>query len=84
MIEPRLMTIKESGVYLGRSSKFVSSLIARGELPVIDRGLRRKFVDREELETWIRKAKQVATPAMIQMPDIPQTKIVVRTKQRKR
>jgi excisionase family DNA binding protein len=51
-IVPRLLTVREAAVYLGRSVAGVEHLIHRKQVPVVRRG-RRVHLDRESLDKWI-------------------------------
>jgi excisionase family DNA binding protein len=55
-IRPRLLTISEAAVYLGRSVPAIRELIWRGELPII-RPDRRIHLDLFDLDKWIEKNK---------------------------
>ena len=55
-IKPRLLTVKEASVYLGRSVPALRELIWKGEFPVIRTG-RRIHLDTADLENWIQQHK---------------------------
>jgi excisionase family DNA binding protein len=55
-IVPTLLTVKQAGVYLGRSEQSVQHLIFQNELPVVRVG-RRVHLDRRDLDAWIEKNK---------------------------
>lgn len=54
---PRLMSVKEAAMYLGRSEKAVRCLISNGSLPYVHADSRIQF-DRLDLETWITMHKE--------------------------
>ena len=51
-IHPRLLTVKQAAVYIGRSSNAVYKLVHRLEIPFIRRGRNLRF-DVRELDKWI-------------------------------
>ncbi len=51
-LRPRLLSVEDAGVYLGRTKEAVQYMIANGNLPVVRDG-RRVFLDIEELHRWI-------------------------------
>jgi excisionase family DNA binding protein len=51
-----LLTVKQAGIYLGRSKQSVQHLIFQRELPVVRAG-RRVHLDRHDLDAWIAKNK---------------------------
>lgn len=53
---PVLLTVKQAGVYLGRSEQSVQHLIFQKDLPVVRIG-RRVHLDRRDLDAWIEKNK---------------------------
>jgi excisionase family DNA binding protein len=55
-IEPALLTVKQAGVYLGRSEQSVQHLIFQKDVPVVRVG-RRVHLDRRDLDAWIEKNK---------------------------
>ena len=55
-IRPRLLTVKEASVYLGRSIPSVRELIWAGSLPIVREG-RRIHLDILDLERWIEQRK---------------------------
>lgn len=55
-LQPALLTVKEAGVYLGRSEQAVQHLIFQKELPVIRVG-RRVHLARKDLDKWIEQNK---------------------------
>jgi len=55
-IQPVLLTVKQTAVYLGRSEQSVQHLIFQRELPVV-RVWRRVHVDRRDLDVWVEKNK---------------------------
>lgn len=55
-VQPRLMTVDQAGIYLGRTGKAVRQLVDRGTLPAV-RADGRVMLDREDLDRWIRDNK---------------------------
>jgi excisionase family DNA binding protein len=55
-VQPILLTVKQTAVYLGRSEQSVQHLIFQKELPVVRIG-RRVHLDRRDLDAWIEKNK---------------------------
>jgi excisionase family DNA binding protein len=57
LIPPRLLDITDSARYLAMSDKAVRELIARGELPYIQKipGRSPYLLDRTELDNWIER-----------------------------
>lgn len=51
-IRPRLLTVKQAAVYLGRSKHAVQHMVAQGRIPVVRDG-RRVLLDVRELDRWI-------------------------------
>jgi excisionase family DNA binding protein len=51
-IVPRLLTVDQAAVYLGRSKEAVQHMVAARKLPVVRDG-RRVFLDVRELDRWI-------------------------------
>jgi excisionase family DNA binding protein len=49
---PRLMTIDQAAVYLGRTREAVQHLVSSGKVPTV-RADRRVFLDRSDLDRWI-------------------------------
>jgi len=54
--EPRLLTVKQAAVYLGRTETATRQLAAAGGIPVV-RGDARVMFDRRDLEQWIDRHK---------------------------
>lgn len=54
---PRLLTIEQAGVYIGRTREAVQSLVATGKLPTV-RSDRRVFLDVKDLDRWIDEHKE--------------------------
>ena len=52
----RLLTIKEAAEYIGRSPRAVRALIKTGAFPSVEHD-RRVFVDRADLDAWIKRSK---------------------------
>ena len=55
-IKPRLLTVKEAAIYLGRSIPSLRELIWAGSLPIIRVG-KRIHLDIEDLGKWIEQHK---------------------------
>lgn len=57
--EPRLLTVKEAAIYIGRSEKALWHMIGNSSVPVVREGAR-VHLDRADLDQWIemRKAKR--------------------------
>ena len=55
-IRPRLLTIKQASVYLGRSIPALRELIWKGKLPFV-RVDRRIHLDIKDLDLWIEQNK---------------------------
>jgi excisionase family DNA binding protein len=49
---PRLLTVDQAAVYLGRTREAVQHLVASGKVPSV-RSDRRVFLDRLDLDRWI-------------------------------
>ncbi len=49
---PRLLTIDQAAVYLGRTREAVQHLVSSGKVPTV-RADRRVFLDRNDLDRWI-------------------------------
>ena len=49
---PRLMTIDQAAVYLGRTREALQHLVNSGKIPTV-RADRRVFLDRLDLDKWI-------------------------------
>lgn len=54
---PRLLTVDQAAVYLGRSREATQHLIASGKIPSV-RADRRVFLDRQDLDQWIEDHKR--------------------------
>lgn len=54
--EPRLMSVKEAAVHIGRTTKALRHMIAGGKLPAIREGSR-VHLDRADLDQWIEMRK---------------------------
>ena len=55
-VQPVLLDVKQTAVYLGRSEQSVQHLIFEKELPVVRKG-RRVHLHRCDLDAWIEKNK---------------------------
>ncbi len=53
---PRLLTIDQAAVYLGRTREAVQHLASSGKVPTV-RADRRVFLDRVDLDKWIDENK---------------------------
>jgi excisionase family DNA binding protein len=49
---PRLLTVDQAAVYLGRTREAVQHLVGSGKVPTV-RADRRVFLDRLDLDKWI-------------------------------
>ena len=49
---PRLLTVDQAAVYLGRTREAIQHLVASGKVPTV-RADRRVFLDRSDLDKWI-------------------------------
>ena len=58
-IRPRLLTVEQAALYLGRSKEAVQHMVSSGKVPTV-RSDRRVFIDVEDLDRWIQEHKQVA------------------------
>jgi excisionase family DNA binding protein len=50
--EPRLMSVNDGAVYIGRTPKALRHLIAKGDIPAVREGSR-IHLDRTDLDQWI-------------------------------
>ena len=55
-VQPRLFTVDDAALYLGRTKKAVQHMIASGKLPTV-KADRRVFLDRNDLDEWIERSK---------------------------
>src|ERR1700733_14622383 len=55
-VQAALLSVKDAGIYLGRSEQSIQHLIFDRELPVVRVG-RRVHLDRRDLDLWIEKNK---------------------------
>jgi excisionase family DNA binding protein len=55
-VQPALLTVKEAGIYLGRSEQAIQHLVFERQLPVVRVG-RRVHLDRKDLDAFIEKNK---------------------------
>ena len=55
-IQKRLYSIKEAGLYLGRSAWSVAEMLRTGRIPYVSDG-KRRFLDIKDLESWILRNK---------------------------
>jgi excisionase family DNA binding protein len=56
-VRPRLLTVEQSAVYIGRTKDAVQHMIASGKLSTV-RSDRRVFIDIRDLDAWIEENKQ--------------------------
>jgi excisionase family DNA binding protein len=56
-VKPRLLTVDQAAVYIGRSKEAVQHIVSSGKVPTV-RSDRRVFIDVEDLNDWIREHKQ--------------------------
>jgi len=54
---PRLMTVDQAAIFLGRSREAIQHLVTSGKLPTV-RSDRRIFLDRQDLDRWIEQHKE--------------------------
>ena len=54
----RLYTLREAGVYLGRSEYSVRTLVWNGQLPVV-RHERKQWIDVQDLDSFVEKYKEL-------------------------
>jgi excisionase family DNA binding protein len=54
--EPRLLSVKEAAMYIGRTPKALWHLIGDGAVPVVREGAR-VHLDRADLDQWIEMRK---------------------------
>lgn len=55
-LQPRLLTIEQAAIYLGRTPEATQHLASSGKIPTV-RSDRRVFVDRHDLDEWINDNK---------------------------
>jgi len=55
-LQPRLLTIEQAATYLGRTPEATQHLASAGKIPTV-RADRRVFIDRLDLDEWIRDNK---------------------------
>lgn len=60
-VTPRLLSVEQAAVYIGRTKDSVQHMAATGKLPVV-RTDRRVFLDRHDLDRWIEDNKQGLDP----------------------
>lgn len=56
-IKPRLLTVEQAAIYLGRTKEAVQHMIFEGKVPTV-RTDRRVFIDIRDLDAWIEDNKQ--------------------------
>ena len=56
-MKPRLLTVDQAAVYIGRTKEAVQHMISGGKLPTV-RPDRRVFVDVLDLDAWIEDNKR--------------------------
>ncbi len=57
LVAPRLLSIDQAAVYLGRSKEAVAHMVASGKIPKVQ-GDRRIQLDVRDLDQWIEENKQ--------------------------
>ena len=55
-VRPRLLTVEQAALYLGRTKEALQHMIASGKLPAV-RADRRIFLDTRDLDSWIENNK---------------------------
>jgi len=55
-VRPRLLSVEQAAVYLGRTKEALQHLIISGKLPVV-RADRRVFLDVRDLDEWVERNK---------------------------
>ena len=56
-VRPRLLTVEQAAVYIGRTKEAIQHMIANCKLPTV-RSDRRVFIDLRDLDTWIEENKR--------------------------
>ena len=56
MLEPRLLTAKQAGEYIGRSEQALRHMIFQRDIPTVRKG-RNVRIDRKDLDRWIENNK---------------------------
>ena len=56
-VKPRLLSVEQAAIYLGRTKDAVQHMIGSGKLPTV-RPDRRVFIDVKDLDAWIEDNKQ--------------------------
>jgi predicted DNA-binding transcriptional regulator AlpA len=59
-VKPRLLTVAQAAIYLGRTEKAVYNMKARGVLPTVQ-GDNRITFDIQDLDQWIQNNKETTT-----------------------
>jgi excisionase family DNA binding protein len=55
-VRPRLLTVEQAAVYIGRTKDAIQHMLASAKLPTV-RSDRRVFIDVRDLDTWIEENK---------------------------
>jgi excisionase family DNA binding protein len=55
-LQPRLLSIEQAATYLGRTAEATQHLASSGKIPTV-RADRRVFIDRLDLDEWIKDNK---------------------------
>jgi excisionase family DNA binding protein len=55
-LQPRLLTLEQAAVYIGRTPEATQHLASSGKIPTV-RSDRRVFIDRLDLDEWIKDNK---------------------------
>jgi excisionase family DNA binding protein len=56
-VQPRLLTVEQAAVYVGRTKEAVQHLVASRRIPIV-RSDRRVFLDVRDLDQWIDANKE--------------------------
>lgn len=56
-VRPRLLSVEQAAVYIGRSKEAVQHMVSAGRLPIV-RADRRVFLDVRDLDAWIEQNKE--------------------------
>jgi len=60
-IRPRLLTVEQAAVYIGRSKEAMQHMVTDGKIPTV-RSDRRIFIDVRDLDAWIEENKRTGLP----------------------
>jgi excisionase family DNA binding protein len=56
-VQPRLLTLDQAAIYIGRTLPAIQHMVADGQIPTV-RSDRRVFIDVRDLDGWIEQNKQ--------------------------